>query len=413
MLPEMQQALRQYADLAVQVGLNLRAGQRLIVRAPLQTAPLVRLIAASAYRAGASLVDVQWRDDELTLIRFQEAPRDSFEQFPSWQAQALLEAAERGDAFLSIVADNPDLLKGQDPALVGIAQKTAARQYQPFQRLMARNATNWLVISAPIESWAAKVFPHEPPEQRETRLWEAIFRVCRLGQADPVAAWQAHVERLVATSDYLNHRRYAALKYRAPGTDLTIGLPDGHHWASGRVTSENGIAFIPNMPTEEVFTLPHRGQASGVVSSTRPLSLDGALIDDFSLTFAEGRVVDVRARSGESHLRRLIETDEGAGRLGEVALVPHSSPIAQSGLLFYNTLFDENAASHLALGRAYRFSLAGGEALSEEQFGAAGGNTSLIHTDFMIGSGQMDVDGVRQDGAAEPLMRAGEWAFEL
>lgn len=413
MLPEMQQALRQYADLAVRVGLNLRAGQRLIVRAPLQTAPLVRLIAASAYRAGASLVDVQWRDDELTLIRFQEAPRDSFEQFPSWQAQALLESAERGDAFLSIVADDPDLLKGQDPALVGIAQKTAARQYQPFQRLMARNATNWLVISAPIESWAAKIFPHEPPEQRETRLWEAIFRVCRIGQADPVAAWQAHVERLVATSDYLNHRRYAALKYRAPGTDLTIGLPDGHRWASGRVTSENGIAFIPNMPTEEVFTLPHRGQVSGVVSSTRPLSLDGALIDDFSLTFAEGRVVDVRARSGESHLRRLIETDEGAGRLGEVALVPHSSPIAQSGLLFYNTLFDENAASHLALGRAYRFSLAGGEALSEEQFGQAGGNTSLIHTDFMIGSGQMDVDGVRQDGTVEPLMRAGEWAFEL
>ncbi|MBK9714732.1 MAG: aminopeptidase [Kouleothrix sp.] len=409
----MQQALRQYADLAVRVGLNLRAGQRLIVRAPLQTAPLVRLIAASAYRAGASLVDVQWRDDELTLIRFQEAPRDSFEQFPSWQAQALLESAERGDAFLSIVADDPDLLKGQDPALVGIAQKTAARQYQPFQRLMARNATNWLVISAPIESWAAKIFPHEPPEQRETRLWEAIFRVCRIGQADPVAAWQAHVERLVATSDYLNHRRYAALKYRAPGTDLTIGLPDGHRWASGRVTSENGIAFIPNMPTEEVFTLPHRGQVSGVVSSTRPLSLDGALIDDFSLTFAEGRVVDVRARSGESHLRRLIETDEGAGRLGEVALVPHSSPIAQSGLLFYNTLFDENAASHLALGRAYRFSLAGGEALSEEQFGQAGGNTSLIHTDFMIGSGQMDVDGVRQDGTVEPLMRAGEWAFEL
>jgi aminopeptidase len=234
-----------------------------------------------------------------------------------------------------------------------------------------------------------------------------------LRQADPIAAWEDHINQLVARSDYLNHKQYVALKLTAPGTDLTVSLPAGHAWQSGRTTSETGIAFTANIPTEEVFTLPHKDRTEGVVSATMPLSYGGSLMEGFSLTFAEGRVVNVTAAKGEAHLRKLIETDEGAGRLGEVALVPHSSPISQSGLLFYNTLFDENAASHIALGRAGKYNIAGGEEMSEEAFGAAGGNHSLIHVDFMIGSGEMDVDGVTDDGTAEPVMRSGEWAFAL
>jgi aminopeptidase len=211
----------------------------------------------------------------------------------------------------------------------------------------------------------------------------------------------------------MSARRYAALKYRAPGTDLTIGLARGHCWKSADATSQNGITFVPNLPTEEIYTMPHRAETSGVVSSSKPLNLGGTLIDGFRLTFAEGRVVDAAAETGEAALRKLIETDEGAGRLGEVALVPHSSPIAQSGLLFYNTLFDENAASHIALGFAIKANLEGSETMSDEEVVRAGGNNSLVHVDFMIGSDQMDIDGVRDDGTAEPVMRGGEWAFDI
>ena len=413
MASDFERRLRQYAELAIRVGLNLRAGQRLLIRAPLSTAPLVRLLGEQAYQAGARLVDVLWTDEDLDLARFRHAPRDSFDEFSEWRASGLLEAVRRGDGILTISADNPDLLKDQDPALVALAQQTTAKNLRPALELLSRNATSWLVISAPTPGWAAKVFPDAPPDQREERLWSAIFEVCRMDQADPVEAWRAHIARLTASSDYLNRKRYAALKYTAPGTDLTIGLPRDHLWVSAQSTSENGIRFTPNMPTEEVFTIPHRAQASGFVTASKPLNYRGALIDGFRVTFAEGRVVEASATTGAEHLRRLLDSDEGARHLGEVALVPASSPIASSGRLFYNTLFDENAASHVALGRAYRFTLKDGEGMSTEQFAQAGGNDSMIHVDFMIGSGQMDIDGIAADGTAEPVMRGGEWAFEL
>ena len=403
--------LQKYADLAVKIGVGLQAGQRLIVRAPLEAAPLVRLIAASAYQAGARLVDVMWQDDALTLTRFEHAPRDSFEEFPTWRTDALFEAADQGQAVLSIYATDPDLLKDQDPELIARANRVADTYMLPFRRKIMADASNWSIISLPIPAWASKIFPADPPAEQMARLWQAIFNICRVDQPDPLAAWQNHIRQLAVTRDYLNAKQYTALTYTAPGTKLTVGLPKHHIWHGGQKETLSGIKFIPNIPTEEVFTMPHQGRVEGVVASTRPLSYSGVLIENFSLTFAGGRVVQAAAKKGETVLKKLLESDEGAGRLGEVALVPHTSPISQTGLMFYNTLFDENAASHLALGRAYRFCMENGPAMSDEAFEAAGGNSSLIHVDFMIGSAETDIDGITTDGRVEPVMRAGEWAF--
>lgn len=413
MTEKFEQLLEGYARVAITVGLNLQEGQRLlIVNASVETAPFVRQLASSAYEAGARLVDVMWKDESLELIRFRLAPRDSFTDFSSWQTAGMLEFAQRGDAVLILAGRDPDLLQGQDPKLVSAAERVARQSLQPFMTQIHRNATNWLIICTPVSSWAARVFPDLSPEEREKALWRAILEVCRIEQRDPVQAWRDHIDSLCARSDYLNGKRYRALRYRGPGTDLTVGLPAAHRWRGGRTCSETGISFTPNLPTEEVFTLPHSEQVEGIVSASKPLSYGGVVVDDFSLEFSGGRVTGFRAGKGEALLRELIGTDEGSGRLGEVALVPHGSPVSQSGLLFYNTLLDENAASHLALGAAYKFSLRGGEGMSDDSFSAQGGNNSLVHVDFMIGSGDLDVDGIRQDGTAEPIMRRGEWAFD-
>ena len=413
MSSDFEQNLQKYAELAVKIGVNVQPGQRVMIMASLDNAPLARLIAICAHQAGARLVDVIWGDEQLELIRFQHAPRDSFEESSSWLPNALLEYAQRSDALISIAGADPDLLKDQDANLIALARKASDTKIAPFMDVLMRSGLNWLVVSAPVASWAAKVFPDLPAEQQIPHLWEMIFDVCRLKQADPIAAWEQHIVQLATRSDFLNHKQYAALKYTGRGTDLTIGLPRGHIWKNARDTSTKGIVFVPNMPTEEIFTLPHRDQVNGVVTASKPLNYGGTLIENFRLTFAEGRVVDVDAESGADTLRKLIASDAGAARLGEVALVPHSSPIAQSGLLFYNTLFDENAASHIALGRAYQFTLEGGTAMPEEDFERAGGNNSLVHVDFMIGSAEMDIDGLTEAGTAEPVMRAGEWAFDV
>ncbi len=411
--------LEQYAELVVRVGLNLQPGQRLLIGsplvglAPLETAPLVRLIAAKAYQCGARLVDVLWGDEQLKLVRVQHAPPASLADFPAWQATTTVDALQEGAALLLILAQDPDLLGAQDPAWVGMVEQAAAANAAPIFELVARNASNWSVIAAPVEGWAKKVFPDLAPEAQVAQLWDAIFDICRVKDADPVGAWQAHVDRLAACGDYLNDKQYAALQFTGPGTDLIVGLPAGHIWRSARLASAANVSFTANLPTEEVFTMPHKDWAEGVVTATKPLSAGGSLIEGMSMTFAGGRVVKFSAMRGEEALRGLLATDEGAGRLGEVALVPHSSPVSQSGLTFFNILIDENAASHIAWGHAYKFSMAGGESMSDDEFAAAGGNLSTTHTDFMIGSGEVDVDGLSRAGAAEPLMRSGEWAFQL
>jgi aminopeptidase len=292
-------------------------------------------------------------------------------------------------------------------------QRSSSRALNPFREQISRNQTNWAVVAAASQRWASKVFPGLAPAEQIERLWQTIIRFCRLDAGDPIAAWQTHIAALAARADFLNRKQYTALRYAGPGTSLLVGLPKGHLWISARSESRNGIAFTANIPTEEVFTMPHRERVDGIVRSTKPLSYGGQLIEDFSLRFEHGRVVEAKAARGETAIRQLLETDPGSARLGELALVPHSSPISQSGLLFYNTLFDENAASHLALGSAYKFTMAGGEEMSDADFEQAGGNRSATHVDFMIGSSALDVDGVGSDGAIEPLVRRGEWAASV
>ncbi|HTG89395.1 MAG TPA: aminopeptidase [Vicinamibacterales bacterium] len=414
---DLERKLQVYAELAVRVALNVQPGQRVMIIGPLanggaslESAPLARQIAAAAYRAGSPLVETIYGDEAQQSLRFKHAPRESFGSFSSWLPAALSEHVRAGHAVLSISANDPDLLQGESPDLVGTLLQSTAREMRPFREQVSRNDTNWAVVAAASAGWAAKIFPGIPTSTAVSKLWDAIARMCRLDTADPLAAWETHLGNLAARSEYLNNKRYSALKYTGPGTNLTLGLPEGHIWVSGRSVSRGGIPFTANLPTEEVFTIADKDRVDGTVRASKPLSYGSTLIDGFSVTFERGRIVKMTAEKNADTLQRLLDTDEGARRLGEVALVPNSSPISQSGLLYYNTLFDENAASHVALGNAYKFTLKRGNDMSDAEFEQAGGNRSGVHVDFMIGSGELDVDGVLPGGSTEPLMRKGEWA---
>jgi aminopeptidase len=408
MTPEFDRSLGAYAALIVKIGLNLQPGQRLLVRAPLEAAPLVRHVTAQAYDNGARLVEVLWSDPQLLLERYRHAPSDSFAEISQWPVAAGLEYAENGHAFLSITGVDPELLKDVAPEALAATRRAEGAAMLPVSRLISADAVNWCVVGYATPGWAARVFPELPPAEQQKQLWDAIFRTVRLDATDPLAAWQAHSDQLLERTAYLNEKQFSALRFIGPGTDLTIGLPANHHWIGGGAPTALGFSNVANLPTEEVFTAPHRKRVDGTVRATMPLNYGGNLIENFSLTFKEGRVVAFSAEKGEELLRTHLETDEGATRMGEVALVPHSSPIAQTGLLFLNTLYDENAASHVALGRAYQNCIAGCEGMDEASFAEMGGNSSVTHLDFMIGSAEIDVDGLMGD-RAEPLMRAGEW----
>jgi len=416
---EFEQNLKKYVELILKVGLNLQKGQRLLILPanpdsfPLELAPFVEILVRKAYQIGARFVEVIWDHSLIHLIRLQHAPRDSFEEFPTWRSDAKLEFAEKGDAILGILASNPDLFNEQDPELMDIERITSLKYDRSFHELIRKDATNWVVIAAPVDGWTDKIFPDLVPDKRKNKLWEIIFDICRVKQKDPVSAWNSHIHQLHARKKILSNKQYSTLKLKASGTDLVIGLPKKHIWNGGSAKSQNGIEFIPNLPTEEIFTLPHRDKTEGVVTASKPLYIEGSRIEDFNLKFSEGKVIEATAGKGQKFLDQFIKTDEGASHLGEIALVPHSSPVSQSGLLFYNSLFDENASCHIALGSAYRGCLENGEKMSDEEFMAAGGNTSLTHIDFMIGSGEMDIDGILENGTSEPIMRNGEWAFEL
>ncbi len=405
------QLLEAYANLAVKVGVNIQPGQRLFIRAPIEAAELVRKITECAYKAGSPLVSVLYNDDQLTLKRFQHAPADSFNTFPEWEADAMIACAKRGDAFLKVSAADPDLLKDQNQDDVSTSVRSAQHHMAEYMQYPMSDAIPWLVISMPVPEWAKKVFPGVTESEAVDKLWTAMFKACRADQPDPVAAWKSHIADLKVRSDYLNEKKYDKLHYKGGGTDLTLGLPEGHIWKSGQSVSKSGITFVANLPTEEVFTLGDRNRADGIVKSSKPLSYSGTVIDNFSVRFEKGKVVEVTAEQGLQTLQKLVDTDEGSSRLGEIALVPHHSPISDSGILYFNTLFDENAASHLALGRAYRFNLEGGKEMSDKAFINAGGNDSLVHVDFMIGNGTLNIDGITKEGKTEAVMRNGEWAF--
>lgn len=406
-----EQTLEKYASLAVNIGVNIQPGQTLNIGAPIEAAPFVRLVTKKAYESGAKHVYVDWIDEHLTRLKFDLAPEEAFSEFPAWKARSREELAEEGAAFLSIYAENPDLLKGVDPKRIASANRAAGEAMKTFREYTQADKVSWCVISVPTVEWAAKVFPDVPAEEQVAKLWDAIFQATRANLENPVEAWKEHDDNLHTKVHYLNDKHYKALSYKGPGTDLTIELPEKHLWVGAGSINEKNVPFMANIPTEEVFTMPLKTGVNGYVSSTKPLVYAGNVIDNFTLTFENGRIVDCKAEVGEETLKHLVESDEGAHFLGEVALVPHNSPISNTNILFYNTLFDENASCHLAIGNAYAFNLDGGKTMSKEELEANGANTSITHVDFMIGSGELDIDGITTDGTHEPIFRKGNWAF--
>lgn len=405
------QNLHKYAELAVKVGANVQKGQTLIINTSLDAAELVRLIVKQAYEQGAYHVKVNWSDDTVTRLRYDMAAEESFLDEPKWYAGEMLELVQKGAAVLHIVSSDPDLLNGVSTQRLQNHQVTYRKAMTTYRELQMSDKFSWSIIAVPSKAWAAKVFPQLPEDKQVDALWEAIFKAVRVDQPDPIAAWEQHIENLSSKAAYLNDKNYKKLHYIAQGTDLTIELPEGHLWVAADSINKDGNSFLANLPTEEVFTAPLKTGVYGTVSSTKPLSYSGNIIDEFTITFKDGKIVDYSAKVGEASLKQLVELDEGSSYLGEVALVPHGSPISQSGVLFYNTLFDENASNHLAIGCSYAFNLKGGKEMSKEQLEQAGMNQSLAHEDFMIGSAEMDIFGIKEDGTKEQIFANGNWAF--
>ncbi|MBM7643945.1 aminopeptidase [Scopulibacillus daqui] len=404
-----QEKLDKYAELIVKVGVNVQKGQEVLISSSIESAPLTRLVTKHAYDSGAKNVHIDWTDDHTTRLKYEKADEEVFKEVPEWKVKEKEQLAEKGAAFISIVSNNPDLLKGIDPERISNFQKASGKALNKFRQYIQSDKISWTVVAAASEAWAKKVFPND--EQCVEKLWEAIFTATRIDREDPVQAWKDHNQTLHRKVDLLNRKKYQKLHYKAPGTDLTIKLPEKHVWVGAGSENEQGVPFMANMPTEEVFTAPQKDGIDGYVTNTKPLSYGGNIIDNFTITFENGRIVDVKAEQGEAILRKLVESDEGSRYIGEAALVPHQSPISQSNILFYNTLFDENASNHLAIGSAYAFCIEGGKQMDEEELKENGLNISITHVDFMIGSEEMDIDGILADGTREPIFRSGNWAF--
>ncbi|AOZ90989.1 aminopeptidase [Paenibacillus crassostreae] len=400
-----------YATLAVQIGVNIQPGQTLVISAMVDSVDLVRRITRKAYEAGAKLVKVKYTDEAVSRMRYELASDESFLEAPTWHAGEMVELAEEGAAFLTVISSSPDLLKGIDPERISNHQRTFGQAMYKYRQYQQADKMSWNGIAAPSPAWAAKVFPDAAPEDQVNMLWDAIFAAVRADQPDPIQAWHDHIDKLQAKSNELNSKKYRSLHYVAPGTDLTIELPEGHIWAQAGSVNEQGISFVANIPTEEVFTAPLKTGVNGTVSSTKPLSYGGNIIDRFSITFENGRIIDFSAEEGYDTLERLVNMDEGSHYLGEVALVPFHSPISQSNILYYTTLFDENASCHLAIGSSYAFNLEGGKTMSQEELAAKGMNQSITHVDFMMGSAEMDIFGLTDDGKEEQIFAKGNWAF--
>ena len=398
------------AELAVKTGLALIPGQDLMITAPIEALPLVRRITDYAYKSGAGVVTPIFSDPEIVLSRYRNAFDTSFDQAANWLYDGMGAAFDNNTARLAIVGDDPMLLANEDPQKVGRVNKANSQALTPARERITRFDINWNIVAWPGLAWAKRMFPDLPGNEAQGKLAEAIFSASRVNVSNPIEAWNKHNKNLRERSDWLNQQNFASLHFSGPGTDLEVGLADGHEWMGGASLARNGITCNPNIPSEEVFTTPHCMKVQGKVSSTKPLSHQGTLIDNICVKFEAGSITEAHASKGEEVLLKVLDSDEGARRLGEVALVPHSSPISQSGLLFYNTLFDENAASHIALGQCYSKCFKGGENLSKDEIIKRGGNSSMIHIDWMIGSDEISVDGVKADGTAVPVFRNGEWA---
>jgi aminopeptidase len=403
------QQLKKYAELAIQVGINLQKGQLLYISAPVQSAEFTRIVVETAFANGAKDVYVEWHDEHVRHARLHSADLTALTDIPDWMLDRRLEYAQKNGAFLHILAEDPELMKDVDPTRIAAMMKHLRQKLSPAIEYTMSSIVAWSIVAIPTTAWATKVFAHS--EDAVEKLWEAIFKVTRINQEDPIAAWKSHVESLKTRKDLLNEMHFTSLHFISEGTDLKITLPDKHYWQGGAKNNAVGTSFVANIPTEEVFTLPARSGVNGTVKSTMPLNYMGNLIEGITLTFKDGKVVDYAATSGFEVLKGLLETDEGALHLGEVALVPYHSPISDLGILFYNTLFDENAACHLAFGRAYPTSLVGGPEMSEEDRIKEGANHSLIHIDFMIGGPDTEITGLLTDGKTVQIFKDGNWAL--
>ena len=398
------------AELSVKTGLALQPGQDLMITAPIEALPLVRKITDYAYKSGAGVVTPIFSDPEIVLSRYRNALDASFDQAANWLYDGMGAAFDNNTARLAIVGDDPMLLANEDPEKVVRVNKANSQALTPARERITRFDINWNIVAWPGLAWAKRMFPDLPENEAQAKLAEAIFSASRVNVSNPIEAWNNHNKNLRKRSNWLNQQNFASLHFSGPGTDLTVGLADGHEWMGGASLARNGITCNPNIPSEEVFTTPHCMKVQGTVSSTKPLSHQGTLIDNICVKFEAGSITEAHASKSEEVLLKVLDSDEGARRLGEVALVPHSSPISQSGLLFYNTLFDENAASHIALGQCYSKCFKDGENLRKDEIIKRGGNSSMIHIDWMIGSEEINVDGMNSNGASIPIFRNGEWA---
>lgn len=410
MLANFNKYLEKYARLITETGVNVSAGQTVVLQISVDQAPLARLITQEAYQLGAAEVIVQWTDDTIQKEFLTHAATDRIANVPQYKIDQTNDWVEKGASRISVVSADPDSLAGVDGDRVATYQSAVGKAMINLRKATQANKVSWTVVAAAGKQWAAKVFPDLPESEQVDALWDEIFKTTRIYEEDPVRAWKNHDEKLAKKANELNQEQFTALHYTAPGTDLIIGLPKNHLWEGAGSLNARNEKFMANMPTEEVFTAPDSRRVDGFISSTKPLSYAGTIIEGMKFTFKDGKVIDFSAEKGEEVLAKLLDTDEGARHLGEVALVPDPSPISQSGIIFFNTLFDENASNHLALGSAYAFSLKGGTEMTEEQLADAGLNRSQTHVDFMVGSNQMDIDGIREDGSTVPIFRNGDWA---
>lgn len=370
----------------------------------------MRILAKKAYEHGASDVHISWSDDYLTRLKFENAPMSVFEDYPAWKADSEEYYAKKGAAFISIKASDPELLQGIDPKKISAFNKASAIATKHIMKYTMNNLNSWCVVSIPTENWAKILFPESSGKEAISKLWNAIFKATRMDRDDPLKAWEEHIADLGKRIEFLNSHKFKKLYYTASnGTDLIVDLPKGHIWAGGGGENANGDYFVPNIPTEEVYTLPDKHGVNGVVYSSKPLNSSGNLIEDFKLVFKDGVVVEYGAKKGEEFLKDILDMDEGAKRLGEVALVPFSSPIEKAGILFLNTLFDENASCHFAFGKAYPTTIQGGTKMSDEELSAHGVNDSMTHVDFMVGTSDLMIIGKSKSGEKTVVIKNGEW----
>lgn len=407
-----QEKLEQYAKICVEVGVVLKEGQDLFITAPVESYEFTRMVVKEAYAHGAKTVTINWNDEISGLYRMSMAPDSSFEVFPEWEVLRRTSLLDNGAAFMSIVAPDPDLLKDCDPTRVAKWTKVSRVAMESVQKRLMNNESQWLVAAVPSNALALKAFPNDTKEVAFQKYWDAILSAVRIDGNDPVENWNNHIEAVRSKVSWLNECHFKSLHYTNSdkSTDLTINLPEGHVWQGAGDTTLSGHDFRPNLPTEEVFTMPHKDGSNGVIKSTKPFNYNGNCIENFTLTFKDGVIVDFTAEKGYDTLKELLSVDDGAKRIGEVALVPVDSPISNSGITFYTTLFDENASCHLAFGRAYPTNLKGGSHMTDAELKAGGANTSLVHEDFMVGSEDLQIVGTTYDGKEIPVFINGNWA---